>query len=379
MLAVILIVGIVVAGYVVYSLVAARRSRWIKIIDDEGEHHRIPLPPHSVPGENIGKANVYFTTATTAELKSYFHLSLWDAGWVIGDIFRVSAGNSVVLHRGDKRLYILMESDINILRGRMREKLTFTMEVNVKSSPIEQELIAIRRLGKAGNRDAIKALIELLSDQRAEIRIEAISALNIIKDERSLQPLISKLKDKVTEVRQHAATALGEFASKQAVCALIIGLNNKDSNFKAICAWSLGKIKDNRAVTALIAALESPDWKLKTNAAIALAEIGDRSEVEPLIARLKNTKNDSTDRAIAFMILKGLLGWYEIDTMLREMSTNPDQHPFVDQLKNAVAKQKKLSTQSDQHLLEDQLTDAVAENVADFVTDTIFDILGIKH
>lgn len=379
MLATILIIGTVVVGYMVYRLVAARRSRWIKIIDDEGEQHRIPLPPHSVPGENIGKTNVYFTTATIEEIKRYLHQSLWDAGWVTGDIFRVSAGNCVVLHRGDKRLYILMESDINIFRGRMREKLTFTMEVNVKSSSIEQELIAIRRLGKAGNRDAVKPLIESLSDQRAEIRIEAISALRIIKDERSLQPLISKLKDEVTEVRQLAALVLGEFGNNQAVDALIVGLNSKDSDFKAICACSLGKIKDNRAVTALIAALENSDWKLKINAAIALAEIGDRSAVEPLIARLKDTKNDSTDRAIAYMILTGLLGWYEIDIMLREMFTHPDQDPFVDHLKNAVAKQKKLSTQSVQHLFEDQLKNEVAENVADFVTDTIFDILGMKH
>jgi hypothetical protein len=359
MLAAILILGIVavVAGYVVHCLAVARRSGSVEIIDAEGEHHRIPLPPHSVPGEDITNINEYFTTTTMAEMRDYVYRSLPDAGWAFGDISRESLGTSLVFHRDDKRLHILIETDLDILGGRpLRTKLTITIAVNVKPSPLEQELTAIRMLGKAGNRDAVEPLIALLSDQRAKIRREVISALTIIKDERSLQPLINELRDDDTGVRQLAAFALGEFGSKQAVEALIVRLNSNDYDFQTICASSLGKIKDNRAVTALIAALESPYWRLKIHASMALGEIGDRSSVEPLIACLKDTNNDAKVRAMAFLSLKKLLNAAEISAMLQEMSIQSDQYSFEDSLKNAVA-----------------------ENVAELATDIIFDLLGMDH
>jgi HEAT repeat protein len=363
MLATIIILGIVAvaAGCVVHRLVAARRSGWIKIIDADGEHHRIQLPPHSVRGEDITKTNEYFTTATMAEMKDYIYRSLPDAGWAYGDSSRESLGIFLVFHRGDKRLHILIETDLDILRGRpLRTKLTITIAVNVKPSPIEQELTAIRRLGKAGNMDSVEPLIALLSDQRAKIRREVISALTIIHDERSLQPLINMLKDDDMRVRQLAAFALGKFGSKQALEALIVVLNSNDYDIdydlQTTCAWSLGKIKDNRAVTALIVALDSPYWRLKIHAAMALGEIGDRSSVESLIACMKDTKNDAKVRAIAYLSLKKLLNATEISAMLQEMSIQSGQKSFEDHLKNRSA-----------------------ENVAELGTDIIFDLLGMDH
>lgn len=358
MLATILIVGIVavVVGYVVHRLVVATRSGWVKIIDAEGEHHRIPLPPHSVPGENIGKTNVYFTSATMAEMRRYFYRSLLDAGWAFGDISRESSGNSLVFHRGDKRLHLLMESDFDLLRGRpLRTKLTFTIAVNVKPSPLEKELAAIKSLGKVGNKDAVESLLALLDDQREKIRREAVSALTVIKDERSLQALINKLTDDDTGVRRRAALALGEFGGKEAVEPLIAGLNTNDHDFQTCCAWSLGKIKDKRAVKALILALESPYLRLVAHAAVALGEIGDRSSVEPLITCLKDT-NDATARVVAFMSLKKLLNSAEFSAMLESIPIQSGQSSFEDHLKSAVA-----------------------ESVAEFATENIFDLLGIDH
>jgi len=359
MIAIIIIVGIgvVVVLYVVHRLVAARRNKWVKIIDAEGEHHRIPMPPRSVPGENIRKTNVFFTTATIAEIQSYIHRSLQDAGWTFGDISGVPPKcYSIVLHRDNKRLHLLMESDITILQGSFGTKLTFAIAVNVKRSPLEEELAEIKSLGKVGNKDAVEPLLALLDDPRERIRREAVAALTIIKDERSLQQLINKIKDDDTGVRQHAAIALGELGSNQAVEPLIAGLNTKDHGFNACCAYSLGKIKDKRAVKALIFALEHPYLKLVEHAAIALGEIGDRSAIEPLIACMKDTNNDATMRAMAYLSLRKLLNPAELSAMIES-----------------------LTIQSGQSSFEDRLKDEVAKNVAEFGTEIIFDLLGIDH
>jgi hypothetical protein len=362
MLTAIVILGIVVVvvGYIVHRWIVARRSKWAQIIDAERERHRIPLPPHSLPGEDTAKSNVYFTTATMAEMKDYVHRSLPDAGWEFGDISRQPPGISLVFRRGDKRLHILLENDLDILRGRCRERLTFAIAVNVKPSLLDQELAAIRMLGKGGNRDAVEPLIALLSDSRAAIRREVLSALTVIRDERCIPALIKRLSDEDTRVRQLAASALGEYDSQQAVEPLMAALNGNDCDLQTACAWSLGRIKDNRAVTALIAALDNPYWKLKAHAAIALGEIGDRLAVEPLLACLKNTENDSKVRGMAFLSLRKILSPGEFSTMLEQM-------------------RQEIPVHSDQHSREDHWKDAVAENVAESVTESIFDLLGLDH
>lgn len=356
----ILILGTIV-GFLAYRYVVAKRRAkrkgWIDIIDAEGEQHRIPLPPHSIPGEDINKNNEYFTTATVPELKVFIHQSLPDAGWTYSDISREKLGTSVVYYRDDKRLHILLESDVDMFRSpSIRNKLTISVATNVKPSQLEQEVSSIKKLGESGNKEAVESLIAHLFDKRSKIRKEAISALRIIKDEKSLQPLIEKLIDDSTEVRISAAVALGEFESRQAVDALIVGLNSIEGDFKTTCAWALGKIKDKKAVPALISALKNPYWKLKIHAAMALGEIGGRSSVEPLIACLEDEKNDSQVRMMAFLSLKKIISEDEINLILQQISTQSDQYSFEDQMKNIVA-----------------------ENIASFATGLIFDLLGIDH
>jgi HEAT repeat protein len=359
MLATILIIVIVavVAGYLVRRLVVTRRNGWIEIIDAEGEHHRIPPPPYSTPAKNSTKTKLYFTTATMLELKVYFYGSLPDAGWEFVDFSSVSSGFSLVFRRGDKRLHILFESDYNFLKSKpLGNRLTYTIAVNVKASPLEEELAKIKSLGKVGNKDAFEPLMAFLDDPRPRIRQEAVKALSIIKDERSIRPLINKLTDDDTGVRQNAASALGEFDNKEAVEPLIASLNSNDDDFKTFCAYALGNLKDARAVKALVPALKSPYLRLAAHAATALGEIGDRSAIEPLTAYLKDANNNAATRVLAGRSLKKLMDPSEFSLMLES-----------------------LPVQSGQDSFEAHLKDALAENVAEFATEAIFDLLGIEH
>lgn len=353
----ILVLVAVVAGYVIHRRVVARRREGVEIVDDGGERHRIPLPPLSFPIKEIPKTNEYFTTSTIWEIKHYVDRTLPEAGWTFVDVSRVSLATSMTFRQDDKRLHLRIERrNITFGSGPSGTKLTITIAVNVKPSSLEQELTAIEMLSKAGNKDAVEPLIALLSDQRARIRREAMSALTIIRDERSLQPLIDRLKDDDSGVRQAAASALGEFGSKQAVEALIVGLETKDHLFQTNCAYSLGKIKDKRAVAPLIAVLDIYSWRLTIHAAWALGEIGDRSSVEPLIACVKDPESNVQLRVMVFLALKKLLDAAEISALLQEMSMQLDQPSFEDELKNVVP-----------------------DNFAELGADIVFDLFGIDH
>lgn len=353
----IIVIVAVVAGYLVRRLVVARRNRWIEIIDAEGEHHRIPPPPYSTPAKNKTKTKLYLTTATMLELKIYFYGSLPDAGWMFVDFSQVSSAFSLVFRRGDKRLHILFESDYNFLKGKpLGDSLTYTIAVNVKDSPLEEDLAKIKSLGTVGNKDAFEPLMAFLDDRRPRIRQEAVKALSIIKDERSIRPLINKLTDDDTGVRQNAASALGDFGSKEAVEPLIAGLNTDDYDFQTFCAYALGNIKDARAVKALVPALKSSYLRLAAHAAIALGDIGDKSAIEPLTAYLKDANNNAATRVMAGRSLKKLMDPSKFSLMLELLRVESGQDSF-----------------------EAHLKDALAENFAESATETIFDLFGIEH
>ena len=327
------VVLVVVAAYVVYRY-ATKRKGWIEVIDSKGDEIRIPLPPHSVRGHRTSKTNERFTTATMAEIQHYVHQSLPTAGWALGDISSEPSGVCLLFRRGDKRLRILMES----IGGRpFKSRLTISVAANVKATPLEEEVDAIKQLGEAGDREAVSRLTALLEDARPMIRREAASALAKIKDERSLWPLIGRLKDDDTEVRQSAAFALGELCRKEAVEALIAGLRSSDAQFQMTCAWSLGRIKDSRAVTALITALEGPYWKLKMHAAMALGEIADKSAVEPLIVCLKDRTNHPKVRAVALASLTRLVDATRLSKLIQEMPPEPKLYSLESGVKTAVA------------------------------------------
>lgn len=322
----------------------------MEIVDPEGERHRLPLPPKAQPEEKGAGASVYRTTATAVELRDYLQRSLPDAGWTLVDVSQVPRGIMAVLRRGDKRLQVLSESGINILRGTSGDNLTFTISTKVEPSALERDLDAIKNLADAGGADKVEELVSLLDDSRAPVRREAVSALATIADERSLKALAGKLDDDDSGVRQRAAIALGKLGSAQAVDALIAGLEGRDHLLGAPCAWALGEIRDRRAVTPLITALEKPYRETRLHSALALGDIGDTAAVEPLVACLKDERNKPMVTAAALASLTELLDRDELSALVR---TLPDRSSAPSP------------------------NDAFAENVSEAATEILFDVVGI--
>lgn len=293
-----------------------------------------------------------YTTATVAEIRDYFDRTLSDAGWTSTEVTQVPSGVLSVFRHDDKRLRVLLQSEIGIGRPATRQKLTFTIITNVGPSQLEQDLAAIGELRAAGDSEAAERLISLLGDQNARIRREAAAALAAIKDRRSVRPLLELLADEDTGVRQHAAFALGQLGDKRAAGALLAGLNGDDQALGAACAYALGKLREERAVTALIAALERPYIELRMQAALALGELGDSSAVDPLIGLLKDADCEQRVRLAAVISLKELLPTAEFSALLETLAA---------------------------HSRKSASSDALAEGIADLSTRALFELLGIEH
>jgi hypothetical protein len=333
-------------------MIFGRRSRPVELVDAEGEHHRIPLPPHAVPGGRGEEANVRYTSATVAEIREYFDRTLSDAGWTQTEVTQLPSGVLSMFRRDDKRLRVLLQSQTGIGRPPGPLKLTFTITTNVRPSQLEQDLAVIGELRAAGDGEAAERLISLLDDPRARIRRDAAAALAAIKDERSVPPLLELLEDDDIRVRQRAAFALGELGDQRAAGALLAGINDDDQGLAAACAYALGKLREERAVTALIAALDRPYVQLRMQAALSLGEIGDRSAVDPLIALLKDANSDQQVRLAAVISLKELLPPVEFSALLETLP--------------APAR-------------KDAFSDGLAEDIAEFSTGVLFDFLGVEH
>jgi HEAT repeat protein len=142
-------------------------------------------------------------------------------------------------------------------------------------------------------RKAIPALMEALTDNDPEVRLQAANALgNIPGDMRvAVPPLIKALRDKDNSVREHAAQSLGNIgqSAELAVPALIAALQDKNESVRERAAESLGSFSGSAelAVPALVGALKRNDDR--TFASDALIKFGPAASpaVPDLIALLQ--------------------------------------------------------------------------------------------
>lgn len=197
-----------------------------------------------------------------------------------------------------------------------------------------QRIQAAVALGSSSDPQAVKPLIQALTDTRMEVRLEASKALGrlgssavdqLINElgrlpgdrekfppstafwekryyvhdpaartlvrigKASVLALVQRLKEADDSTRGYIADALGRIGSEQATAALLTALweaSTSKTQWKIIRA--LGEIGDARAVLMLFRWLQSPYPYLRWEAADALGKIGDGKAVYPLMDLLKD-------------------------------------------------------------------------------------------
>ena len=132
--------------------------------------------------------------------------------------------------------------------------------------------------------DTLSPLVEFLSDEDADLRMQAALALGEQRDPRAAPALIGALEDADANVRYHAVEALGKLRATEAAEALARIAETRDFFLAFPALDALARIGDARAAPRVVPLLE--DELLREAAADVLGQLGDEETVAPLAALL---------------------------------------------------------------------------------------------
>ena len=150
-----------------------------------------------------------------------------------------------------------------------------------------------------GRDTAVPALLSVMNDENAAVRLAAIEALGQQGDPRAIDALLQALRnDTDARVREAAAEALGNIDSPRAVQGLAAALaSEKVAAVRAKIAWSLGEIDDPRALDALAGAVRDPEVQVRREAVWALGELETPAAVPMVIPALRDSDVETRKRA----------------------------------------------------------------------------------
>ncbi|MBN2189688.1 MAG: HEAT repeat domain-containing protein, partial [Candidatus Aureabacteria bacterium] len=183
---------------------------------------------------------------------------------------------------------------------------------------------ALKSLGKLGDSTAEPMLTDIVVSARdkAEV-VEAIKALGVIKSPSSVGLLVEKCQDADPEIsraaseallgygdklyecmqsaspdaRKDAVVALGLMKKKESTAFIIKGLDDDSPVVRAACLRSLEKIGDKTVIKKSVKMLDDPDSNVKVAAISYLTFCGNTNAVGQIAGKLKD--RDSTVRAAA--------------------------------------------------------------------------------
>ena len=168
------------------------------------------------------------------------------------------------------------------------------------TSRVDQGTVEPQAPAQAQGRDvAVPALLSVVRDENATVRLAAVQALGQQGDPRAIDALGEALRtDTDARVREAAASALGEIDSPRAVPALVAALGSERvTAVRAKIAWALGEIDDTRAVDALTSALRDQAVEVRRQATWALGELESAEAVPALITVLRDSDLETRKQA----------------------------------------------------------------------------------
>lgn len=168
-----------------------------------------------------------------------------------------------------------------------------------------RRLNAISRLGDLQDERTVQPLVAGLKDKDPYIRKETLKTLRMIGDPRSIRPIIHMLNDSNHNVRVEAATVLRGFGV-QTIGLLLTAFKETNGTVQREVVKLLGDFRDPLALDSLIAALGNGDFEVRMRVASSLGKMGEVA-LEPLLATLSDTNKDWAVRGDAAKAL-GELG-----------------------------------------------------------------------
>lgn len=158
----------------------------------------------------------------------------------------------------------------------------------------EDRINAIDTLAYIKDPRALDPLIKLLGDNNADVRVAVVEAIGVYKDARVVAPLIRALDDHNRAVRKSAETVLEasiqdyrQLNDPQITKPFLQALKDNNRGVRLVAARLLGELKDPEAALDLIAALDDVDSEVRSAARESLYKIKDTRAIDTLVAALK--------------------------------------------------------------------------------------------
>ncbi|WP_199509385.1 HEAT repeat domain-containing protein [Nucisporomicrobium flavum] len=131
-----------------------------------------------------------------------------------------------------------------------------------RSSRRDSRLVAVKRLGELGDRRAIDALHQALSDEEWTVREDAADSLRSFADPSSVGPLLGLLSRDTGFTCLAAIETLAEIADPRAAAPMVAQLRSQHDRIRAEAEDTIVALADDAAIAALVTLLgeELPDW-----------------------------------------------------------------------------------------------------------------------
>jgi len=171
-------------------------------------------------------------------------------------------------------------------------------------------LEAVRALAKVDGPAAVDPLVRAAEkDRDAYIRFEAVRHLrNIgVGHAQVLDLALKALKDPSRDVRAQAARLLGNFHDERSIKPLLKAMSDGHWGVRESAEYGLLNF-GKKAVPYFIEALQSKSWTTRFRAARLLGEIGDRRAISPLESLLKKKGERKQVKEVVQKALERLRG-----------------------------------------------------------------------
>lgn len=149
----------------------------------------------------------------------------------------------------------------------------------LKAGNPRAQVYAMVGLKMLDEQSALEPVLDALESPHAEVRLEAVNTLWMLRNSAAVEPLIRHLQhDGDAEVKRGAASALGWLGDRRALSPLLVALEDRDWNLRQTAAYALGQLGDEQALPALRRSLSDPKPQVRKSVKSALSRFHFRQQ-----------------------------------------------------------------------------------------------------
>jgi HEAT repeat protein len=173
------------------------------------------------------------------------------------------------------------------------------------------------KLGRSGNRRAIKALLSAMKNADPSVRSAAANGLGYTKDRQAIKALLAALRDE-QNVQYSAARSLARLRDPQAIEPLLLLIKDKSPIIRSHAFYALRTMKGSKVFDALRAALKDADDGVREAAVQAIAFSDDPRRIDALYSAMRGDAMLSSCAAESLALLPDRQGMPALVNAVRD-------------------------------------------------------------